>query len=140
MPFPARPLVVVAGALVLAAAGCGGGSKGTPGSTGAAARPAAPPFRATLRAPGHRPRASRPWPIVLTATAPDGRPLRAVVRYQFLFAGRVVARRSRYVFRGRFRDVVHWPRRAIGVPLTFRAVVSTALGTRNLDYPVVVAR
>jgi hypothetical protein len=92
-----------------------------------------------LQAPGHRPRASKPWPIVLTARDAGGRPLRAEVRYQFLFAGRVVARRSHYTFRGRFRDVVTWPRRSVGVPLTFRAVVSTRLGTRNLDYPVVVA-
>jgi hypothetical protein len=76
---------------------------------------------------------------VLTARDAGGRPLRAEVGYQFLFAGRVVARRSRYRFRGRFRDVVTWPRRSVGVPLTFRAVVITRLGTRNLDYPVVVA-
>jgi hypothetical protein len=62
------------------------------------------------------------------------------VRYQFLLAGRVVARRSRYTFRGRFHDVVTWPADSIAVPLTFRAVVTTALGTRNLDYPVVVTR
>jgi hypothetical protein len=76
---------------------------------------------------------------VLTARDAGGRPLRAEVGYQFLFAGRVVARRSHYRFRGRFRDVVTWPRRSVGVPLTFRAVVTTRLGTRNLDYPVVVA-
>jgi hypothetical protein len=139
VPSLARPLVALTGALALAAAGCGGGSKSTPRSAATTARPAAPAFNATLKAPGHRPRASKPWPIELTATTTDGRPLRALVRYQFLFAGQVVARRSRYAFRGRFHDVVSWPKRAVGVPLTFRAVVTTALGTRNLDYPVVVA-
>ena len=68
----------------------------------------------------------------------DGRPLPAVVHYQFLFAGRVVAERSTYRFRGRFRDVVTWPRRSIGIPLTFRAAITTKLGKRNLDYPVTV--
>jgi hypothetical protein len=78
--------------------------------------------------------------VVVTATANDGRPLSAVVRYQFVFAGRVVAERSHYRFRGRFRDVVTWPARSIGVPLTFRAAIETRLGTRNLDYPVTVRR
>jgi len=78
----------------------------------------------------------------LAATERDavvhGRPLPAVVHYQFLFAGRVVAERSTYRFRGRFRDVVTWPRRSIGIPLTFRAAITTKLGKRNLDYPVTV--
>jgi hypothetical protein len=136
----ARPLALVLITLTVAANGCGGGGGGGGGKPQTATpplRPAAPAFTATLRAPGHRPRANAPWPIVITATAPDGRPLAAQVRYQFLFAGRIVAQRSHYRFRGRFHDVVTWPKRSIGIPLTFRAVVTTALGTRNLDYPVV---
>ena len=133
----ARPLAVLAGALALAAAGCGGGGKKHAATT-TTPRPAPPPFGATLRAPGHNPRADKPWPVVVTATANDGRPLAAVVHYQFLFAGRVVAERSTYHFRGRFRDVVTWPRESIDVPLTFRAVITTKLGKRNLDYPVMV--
>jgi hypothetical protein len=127
----------MAGALALA--GCGSSSS-KHATAGPAPRPAGPAFVATLQAPGHNPRAGRPWPVVVTATARDGRPLRAVVRYQFVFAGRVVAERSRYAFRGRFRDVVTWPARSVGIPLTFRAAISTALGARNLDYPVTVRR
>jgi hypothetical protein len=72
--------------------------------------------------------------------AAAGRPLAASVRYQFLFAGRPVASRSHYRFRGTFHDVVSWPARAVGIPLTFRAIVRTSLGTRNLDYAVQVRR
>lgn len=129
-----RWFAVLVGAL--AVAGCGSSSSKRAASP--APRPAAPAFLATLRTPGPHPRANRPWPVVVTATTRDGRPLRAVVRYQFVFAGRVVAERSHYTFRGRFRDVVTWPARSVGIPLTFRAAISTALGVRNLDYPVTV--
>ncbi len=94
----------------------------------------------TLTAPNHRPVAGAPWPIVIRVRGPHGEPLRAEVRYQYLFAGAVVARRSHYRFRGTFRDTIRWPARALGIPLTFRAVVTTPLGTRRLDYPVVVRR
>lgn len=141
MPPARRPLVALAGALALAVGGCGGGGRETSRHAGSE-RPrhgtAPAGFDATLQAPGHRPRAARPWPIVVTAHDRAGHPLPAVVTYQFLFAGRVVAHRSRYRFRGRFRDVVTWPRRSVGVPLTFRALVRTRLGVRALDYPVVV--
>lgn len=126
-------MIAVAG---LGIAGCG--SSGHARRTTTPQRPAGPPFLATLRTPGPHPRANRPWPVTVTATTRDGKPLRAVVRYQFVFAGRVVAERSHYTFTGRFRDVVTWPARAVGVPLTFRAAISTALGVRNLDYAVTV--
>jgi hypothetical protein len=84
--------------------------------------------------------AGAPWPILIRAHDAAGRPLRAEVRYQYLFAGSVVARRSHYRFRGTFRDTFRWPARSLGVPLTFRAVVTTPLGTRRLDYDVRVKR
>jgi hypothetical protein len=94
----------------------------------------------TLAAPGHRPVVGAPWPITIRARGPGGEPLRAEVRYQYLFAGSVVARRSHYRFKGIFRDTIRWPARSLGIPLTFRAVVTTPLGTRKLDYPVRVRR
>jgi hypothetical protein len=94
----------------------------------------------TLAAPTHHPAAGAPWPIAIRALGPGGRPLRAEVRYQFLFAGSVVARRSHHRFNGTFRDTLRWPARSLGVPLTFRAVVTTPLGTRRLDYAVRVRR
>jgi len=120
--------------LALGVSACGGGSKSDSSTDGA--RPPAP--RVTLAAPTHRPVAGAPWPIRISARGPSGESLAAVVRYQYLFGGAVVARRSRYRFRGSFRDTIRWPARSVGLPLTFRAVVSTSLGTRRLDYDVQV--
>jgi hypothetical protein len=125
-------VTVVPGALV----SCGGGSdKGT--TTPAKKQPA---LDVTLHATTHRPSVGKPWPIVIRAYDAAGHPLRAEVRYQYLFGGAVVARRSHYRFRGTFHDSFHWPARAVGAPLTFRAVVTTPLGTRRLDYDVEVQR
>ncbi len=94
---------------------------------------------ATLHAAGHSPRVNRGWPISFTVTR-QGRPAKADVRYQYLFAGNVVARRSHYFFTGHFSDVFRWPASAVGYPLTFRAVISSGGVTLNLDYPVKVVR
>jgi len=132
---PLPPLALALLLLLLGISACGGDSS-EQGETGG--RTAAP--RLTLAAPTHRPTVGAPWPITIRAYAPGGRPLRAEVRYQFLFGGNVVARRSHYRFRGRFHDTLRWPARAAGLPLTFRAVVTTPLGRRNLDYRVRVRR
>lgn len=121
---------------VLALSSCGGGSAGA-GSTSSPPRPTP---KITLQATTHRPTAGAPWPIVIRAYDPAGRPLAAEVRYQYLFGGAVVARRSHYRFRGTFHDTFRWPARALGVPLTFRAVVTTRFGVRKLDYDVTVQR
>jgi hypothetical protein len=131
----ASPPAILAFALTLGFSGCGGGPGGAETGRQAVARPTV-----TLSAPTHRPSAGAPWPIAIRAYGPSGRPLRAEVRYRFLFGGSVVARRSHYRFRGTFHDDIRWPARSIGIPLTFRAVVTTPLGTRSLDYPVRVRR
>ncbi|MGZ4268269.1 MAG: hypothetical protein ACXVFN_02010 [Solirubrobacteraceae bacterium] len=96
---------------------------------------------ARLYAPTHHPRADRPWRIRITArSSVSGRPVRADVRYVYLYQGQVVGRRSHYYFRGTFRDTIIWPRRSIGIALTFRAVVTSRVGRRNLDYAVRVRR
>jgi hypothetical protein len=123
-------------ALLLAACGSGGG---TGSSSTATTAPASGPD-ITLTATDRHPRAGAPWPITIRAYGPDGRPLRAEVRYQYLFGGAVVARRSHYRFRGTFHDTFRWPARSAGIPLTFRAVVTTPLGKRNLDYAVTVRK
>jgi hypothetical protein len=122
-------------ALLLAACGSGGGGSSSTATTAPASEP-----DITLTAGTHHPRAGAPWPIAIRAYGPDGRPLRAEVRYQYLFGGAVVARRSHYRFRGTFHDTFRWPARSAGVPLTFRAVVTTPLGKRNLDYAVTVRK
>jgi hypothetical protein len=101
---------------------------------------AASGFRATLSVPGHHPKANRAWPVTVTASY-RGRPVTARVRYVFLYGGQVVSRQSNYRFHGRFTDHgFSWPARAVGYRLTFRAVVSSSRGTRNLDYWVQVRR
>ncbi len=95
---------------------------------------------ARLYAPTHRPKANRAWRIRITARTTSGKPVTANVRYQFLFNGVVVARRSNYRFRGTFRDTLTWPKSSIGKRLTFRAVVSSRIGTRSLDYWVLPRR
>jgi hypothetical protein len=131
----APPLVL---ALIVGVASCGGG--GSESGNGATSGRTAPRPRVTLAAPTHHPAVDAPWPITIRAYGPGGRPLRAEVRYRFLFGGSVVARRSHHRFKGTFHDTLRWPARSTGLPLTFRAVVTTALGRRNLDYPVRVRR
>src|SRR5512143_2816107 len=114
--LPASLLVFV---LALSLTACGGGSNAGGGAT-TTGRPAPQPT-VTLAAPGHRPAAGAPWPITIRARGPHSEPLRAEVRYQYLFAGAVVAHRSHYRFKGVFHDVIRWPARSIGIPLTFRA-------------------
>lgn len=130
-------VVTCTSAVLLGWAGCGGeepSSESTPAST----TPDRPSLVASLRAPTHRPRAGAAWPITVTARTAAGRPLRATVSYAYLYGGAVVARRSHYRFRGVFHDTIRWPERSVGFPLTFRAVVRTASGARNLDYEVEV--
>ena len=120
--------------LALGCSACGGSSA----SHGAPNRPAVAVV--TMSAPSHHPTVGAPWPIVIRARDSSGAPLKATVRYEFLFGGSVVARRSHYRFRGVHHDTLRWPANSVGVPLTFRAVVTTPLGTRRLDYSVQVKR
>jgi hypothetical protein len=92
---------------------------------------------ATLKAGTHHPKVNRSWPIHFTVTK-AGRPAKASVSYEYLFAGQVVAHRSHYTFEGRFSDTFHWPASAVGYPLTFRAVIVSGGARIDLDYPVQV--
>jgi hypothetical protein len=92
---------------------------------------------ATLHAGTHRPKVGHAWPISFAVTR-GGHAVKAEVRYEYLFAGQVVAHRSRYTFTGRFKDIFTWPSSAVGYPLTFRAVIVSEGATINLDYPVQV--
>jgi hypothetical protein len=123
---------------------------------------ASTPFAASLKAPTHRPKVNRAWPITVTVRSHSGKALRATATYQFVFNGQVVAtrypspnsdpkskcsregtcRKSPWSFKGRMRDsTVTWPARSVGIALKFRVVVKVkGLGTRNLDYSVRVRR
>jgi hypothetical protein len=126
------------------------------------ASPAVPPFKATLKATTHSPKATRAWPITVTVRSNSGKALRATATYQFVYNGQVVAtrypspnapvtskcskegtcRKSPWPFKGTLRDrTVTWPARSAGIALNFRVVVKVkGLGTRNLDYSVRVRR
>ena len=159
----------VCGAAVLAllaamtAMGCGGSSK--PASTSApSTRAATAPSTATTEQPGtatasgprvvratggeveaemragtHTPTVNAAWPVHFRVRR-AGRAARASVRYEYLFQGQVVARRSHFTFHGRFSDIFRWPAAAVGYPLTFRAVIESGGTTVNLDYTVQVHR
>lgn len=149
------------GACCVAIGGCGGSAKTTSSTATSTQAPststqasAAPPssevspgvvrasaegISAIMHASTHHPRVNRNWPVSFTVSR-SGKPAKAEVRYQYLFAGQVVARRSHYTFTGSFHDIFMWPSSAVGYPLTFRAVISSQGVTLNLDYPVRVAR
>lgn len=110
-------------------------------------------FVAHLHAPDHHPKAgSKHWRITVTARTRSGRALHAKAVYKFLFRGRVVSTqypnpghpkggKRPYSFTGRYRDTILWPRRAVGIPLTFRVIVSVkGKGSVHLDWKVVVHR
>jgi hypothetical protein len=121
---------LLVGAVLGVAAPAQGGT--VSGSSGA--------FRASMHAGTHHPRVGRRWLVSFTATR-NGRPARASVGYEFLFGGKVVARRSHYRFRGHFEDTFYWPAQSVGYPLTLRAVVKGSHGaTVYLDYAIQVIR
>lgn len=123
---------------------------------------AAAPCVATLKAPTHHPKAGRTWPITVTCRTRSGKPVRATAIYQFVFQGQVVAtrypsptanprsacsqagtcRHSPWPFRGRMYDpTFEWPKRAVGIPLTLRVVVTVPRhGSVRLNYAVRVRR
>jgi hypothetical protein len=132
-------------AIALLAAGCGGSATTTRGNSAGTHTPLQPPaarFTATLHAPTHSPVVNAAWVYSIDVRDANGRPLRAIAETQFLFAGQVVGRESppTHRFAGHLRDLIRWPRRSAGFPLTFRAVVHTSLGAQNLDYQVQVRR
>jgi hypothetical protein len=99
------------------------------------------PFKATMKAPGHHPKANKRWPVTVTARTPDGTPVKATLRYVFLYKGRIVSRQSNYHFTGTYTDNTFvWPSRAIGIPLTLRCQITSKLGTIAVDYRVRVRR
>ena len=131
-------ILIVLGAAVLAAT-----------ATTSAAPTASPSVRwsAKLTAPGHSPKARKRWPVKIVVKTAGGKPLSGTVQYNFLFNGTVVGVRSCLdhgntpcKFRGTYRDVLHFPAKAIGQPLTLRFIVKTRFGTKNIDYPIKVVK
>jgi hypothetical protein len=125
---------VLAGALVVGAA--------------AAAAVAAPalPFRASLTAATHAPKANTKWYYAVRVTSRSGAPVKARITVQIkdplgglhpvLYAN-TKRKLVNWPIDGRFRDYVIWPTSsAVGVTLTLRVTVVAAGGKTVLAYPV----
>ena len=72
-----------------------------------------------------------------------GHPLSGTVEIEFVYGGQVVGRDtppSHPVRSGRWQDKLTFPAAAVGMPLSFRAVVHTAQGSITLDWPVTVTQ
>lgn len=100
-----------------------------------------------MTVPTHRPVARKPWPVKIVVKTASGKKLRGTVQYHFLSMGQLVATAGCRVnkpdpcpFNGTYRDVVRWPVRSVGIPLTFQASVKTKLGTKNINWWVKVRR
>jgi hypothetical protein len=158
---PTTSFALVLGIMVLAvaAAACGGGSKTSskPSSTQSSSTPtttaasspsggaalSSGPVHATLRGTNHDPVAGKNWFYTVTASDAAGHPLAGTVLTEFDVAGQVEGRESPPTHRlknGRLKDVIQFPARSVGIPLTLQTVVRTQLGTATLDWPVTVKR
>src|SRR5207245_9792986 len=80
-------------------------------------------------------------------TDPSGRPIRAKVHMQILFAGVPVGQVDNgktFTFLGTWREPkkapVIWPARSRGRPLTFEALVTARGQTKKLDYSIRVRK
>jgi hypothetical protein len=123
------------------AAAATGSHPSTPRSSHHTTRSSPPsgPLAATFSASGHSPKVGN-WPITVTLTK-GGRPVAGhIAPYQFLLNGQVVSTAPvtgvSPSFTGTFHDVINWPARSAGITLTFRVTVSSAYGTKTLDYVV----
>jgi hypothetical protein len=140
-------VVAASAALVLAVAACGSSSKSRSSasqprsSSSQSAKGAKPRFRATLVGQDHAPVATKRWRYTVRVVSAAGRPLGGTVETEFAFGGQVVGRESppsHTLKHGVLKDVVEWPKQAIGQPLALQVVVHTSAGAQTLDWPVMV--
>jgi hypothetical protein len=140
--------------LCLGATACGGSSKTTtktnppttPGThtptiTAASSAVTTSGIHATLHAPNHAPVVNKPWPYTVIVMDASARPLAGTVTIQFALGSQIVGRDTPPTHRlkkGRWHDVLRFPARAVGIPLTFQTVVRTPAGSVTLNWPVKV--
>lgn len=152
------PTALCATVVVLGAAGCGGASTSSSATSsttsattttqatstqGAATTSAVVtgPVHGTLRGENHAPKVKRSWRYSVTATDAAGHPLSGTVEIEFVFNGQVVGRDTpptHPITKGHWHDSVTFPAPALGMPLSFRAVVHTSQGSITLDWPIKV--
>jgi hypothetical protein len=104
-------------------------------------------WTARMSVPTHTPKARKAWPVKIVAKTSSGKAVSGTVQYLFLFNGTVVSTRSCLdvgttpcKFRGTYRDVLHFPARAIGQSFTLQFVVKSSLGTKKINYPITVVK
>lgn len=111
----------------------------------AAGTAAAPPFKATFKAPTHTPKINVKWPYEVRVTDLKGKPIKATITTEIVDPlGGVHAVEfgccKKYVvnhpFTGVFRDYMKFPPESKGFPLTIRATLKAAGGKRVLTYVV----
>lgn len=94
-----------------------------------------------LHGQNHAPVIGKLWHYSVLATHGNGQPLSGKVDTEFVFNGTVVGREvppTHPLKNGRLNDAVTYPARAAGIPLTFRVVIHTPLGSVTLNWPVKV--
>jgi hypothetical protein len=105
-------------------------------------------FYARLYAHGHTPKVGN-YPIRVVAKTSSGKPISGgYVFYQFLFGSTIVScqtvgpqtKYKPHFTKGVFRDVLTWPKKAVGYPIKLRVVVKTKYGLKNLDYKIRVRK
>ncbi len=105
--------------------------------------PAAPPFKATLKAPTHTPKTNVKWFYEVRVTDLAGKPIRAKVTMQVVDTfggvhpvefGPTTQQIVNHPFTGVFRDYAIWPLESAGFKLTFRAIVTAKGATTTVSY------
>jgi hypothetical protein len=105
------------------------------------------PFRATLTAPTHRPKANTKWYYTVGVASLKGKPIAARITVQIrdplgtLHPVLYANTRKKIVnwpIPGHFRDYIIWPRSsAVGIALTLRVAVTAAGHKKVLNYQVI---
>jgi hypothetical protein len=98
-------------------------------------------MHASLHGENHAPKVKTLWRYSVLATNATRQALSGTVETEFVFAGQVVGRESppsHALTDGRLDDKITFPAQAVGIPLTFRVVVHTDLGSVTLDWAVTV--
>jgi hypothetical protein len=133
-----RPLL--AGALLVSLAGCGGGATTHRAPPRAPSKPSST-IRVRLTAQSHQPRVGKPWRYEVRVTDAAGKPVPADVRLQILYGGIAVGQVGRHHLpKGVWRERIGaggnqpFPARARGQRLVLEAVVRAKGQTKKVDY------
>lgn len=99
------------------------------------------PFKATLQASTHRPRATTRWRYTVRVTDLQGRPIRARARIRIVFnglSGPPTRELGLYRFNGTLTRLYRWPLATQGERFSFRGIVTARGVTRRLAYWILV--